>query len=74
MKASVQRTIVARLIAGSEDSWGREEELTEQTHTTRRDLFEQVSEHSNEMQSTVEASMKVGASFPISVVSLDMEA
>ena len=74
MEASVQRTIVARFMSGSGDSWGREETVTEQTRTTRRNLYEQVKENYKEMSKTVEASMKVGASFPIKVVNIDVEA
>ena len=74
MEASVQRTIVTRLMSGSGDSWGREETVTEQTRTTRRNLYEQIKENYTEMLKTVEASMKVGASFPIKVVNIDVEA
>jgi len=74
MEASVQHTIVAHLMSGSGDSWGREETVTEQTRTTRRNLYEQVKENYKEMSKTVEASMEVGASFPIKVVSVDVKA
>lgn len=74
MKASVQRTPVARLTPGSKDTWGMENTVREQSRTTRKQLFEEFKRHTSNMSSNIETSMTVGASFPVKAVSVSAEA
>ena len=73
MKASVTHSIVVTMRSGSKDNWGIQTELTVQTRTSQKELFEAVKTTGETISNTVEESMKVGGSFPFGPGSIDVE-
>jgi len=73
MKASVTRTVQFALFAGTASEWFSSTTLRDQYRTTRKMLYEEFKSANADMSAEVEASMKAGASFPISFVSFSAE-
>jgi len=74
MKASVRRTKVHFLAAGSASEYSTSTTMKSQSRTTRKMLYGEVRSAHREVSKTVEASMSAGASFPFGFMSLHAEA